>query len=131
VYLNDTTYDTPDTIQNTMIHDIKCDSTTMIIIAYKLSVGHLIELQVLQGLEAAHACVDDMDEWLRIFNTKLRHMREDIASVHFYALFLLEFSWSCAIHDGSSRYFLVISLLKQTECDVFFFCFLVISSWLF
>ncbi|KAJ1701700.1 hypothetical protein LUZ63_001479 [Rhynchospora breviuscula] len=40
----------------------------------------LIE-EVLQGLEAARACVDDMDEWLRIFNTKLRHMREDIASI--------------------------------------------------
>lgn len=38
-------------------------------------------LQVLQGLEAATLCVDDIDEWLRIFNVKLRHMREDIASV--------------------------------------------------
>ncbi|OAY78855.1 Exocyst complex component SEC3A [Ananas comosus] len=37
--------------------------------------------EVLQGLEAASACVDDMDEWLRIFNVKLRHMREDIASI--------------------------------------------------
>ncbi|XP_072987152.1 exocyst complex component SEC3A-like [Typha latifolia] len=40
----------------------------------------LIE-EVLQGLESASACVDDMDEWLRIFNLKLRHMREDIASI--------------------------------------------------
>ncbi|KAG1368535.1 exocyst complex component SEC3A [Cocos nucifera] len=40
----------------------------------------LIE-EVLQGLEAASVCVDDMDEWLRIFNVKLRHMREDIESV--------------------------------------------------
>ena len=26
-------------------------------------------------------CVDDMDEWLSMFNVKLRHMREDIESV--------------------------------------------------
>lgn len=39
-------------------------------------------LQVLQGLEAATYCVEDMDEWLGIFNVKLRHMREDIASVN-------------------------------------------------
>lgn len=38
-------------------------------------------LQVLQGLESATSCVDDMDEWLGIFNLKLRHMREDIESV--------------------------------------------------
>ncbi|OMO62527.1 Exocyst complex, component Exoc1, partial [Corchorus capsularis] len=37
--------------------------------------------EVLQGLEAAAICVDDMDEWLGIFNVKLRHMREDIESV--------------------------------------------------
>ncbi|KAL5219840.1 hypothetical protein ABZP36_024553 [Zizania latifolia] len=36
---------------------------------------------VLQGLDAASATVDDMDEWLWIFNLKLRHMREDIASI--------------------------------------------------
>ncbi|KAG6672276.1 hypothetical protein I3843_16G054300 [Carya illinoinensis] len=36
---------------------------------------------VLHGLEAATNCVDDMDEWLGIFNVKLRHMREDIASI--------------------------------------------------
>ncbi|KAJ0961071.1 hypothetical protein J5N97_000972 [Dioscorea zingiberensis] len=40
----------------------------------------LIE-EVLQGLESATGCVDDMDEWLRIFNVKLRHMREDIESI--------------------------------------------------
>ncbi|XP_031406363.1 exocyst complex component SEC3A-like [Punica granatum] len=40
----------------------------------------LIE-EVLQGLEAATLCVEDMDEWLGIFNVKLRHMREDIASI--------------------------------------------------
>lgn len=38
-------------------------------------------LQVLQGLESATSCVEDMDEWLGIFNVKLRHMREDIESV--------------------------------------------------
>ncbi|WOL19572.1 hypothetical protein Cni_G28374 [Canna indica] len=37
--------------------------------------------EVLRGLEAATFCVDDIDEWLRIFNVKLRHMREDIASI--------------------------------------------------
>ncbi|CAI0465481.1 unnamed protein product [Linum tenue] len=37
--------------------------------------------QVLQGLEEATICVDDMDEWLSIFNVKLRHMREDIESI--------------------------------------------------
>jgi hypothetical protein len=36
---------------------------------------------VLYGLEAATSCVEDMDEWLGTFNVKLRHMREDIASV--------------------------------------------------
>uniref|UniRef100_A0ACD5W917 Uncharacterized protein n=1 Tax=Avena sativa TaxID=4498 RepID=A0ACD5W917_AVESA len=40
----------------------------------------LIE-EVLQGLDTASAAVDDMDEWLRIFNLKLRHMREDISSI--------------------------------------------------
>lgn len=37
--------------------------------------------EVLNGLEAATNIVDDMDEWLGIFNIKLRHMREDIESV--------------------------------------------------
>ncbi|KAG0489803.1 hypothetical protein HPP92_006666, partial [Vanilla planifolia] len=40
----------------------------------------LIE-EVLQGLEGASICVEDMDEWLGIFNVKLRHMREDIESI--------------------------------------------------
>ncbi|XP_021665435.2 exocyst complex component SEC3A isoform X2 [Hevea brasiliensis] len=40
----------------------------------------LIE-EVLQGLDVATNCVDDMDEWLGIFNVKLRHMREDIESI--------------------------------------------------
>lgn len=43
-------------------------------------------LQVLQGLEAASNCVEDMDEWLGMFNVKLRHMREDIESVRTCAL---------------------------------------------
>ncbi|PIA52444.1 hypothetical protein AQUCO_01000368v1 [Aquilegia coerulea] len=37
--------------------------------------------EVLQGLESASICVEDMDEWLTIFNMKLRHMREDIESI--------------------------------------------------
>ncbi|EYU45091.1 hypothetical protein ABFS82_03G053100 [Erythranthe guttata] len=37
--------------------------------------------EVLQGLEVATNCVDDMDQWLGIFNVKLRHMREDIESI--------------------------------------------------
>ncbi|CAM0875014.1 unnamed protein product [Alopecurus aequalis] len=37
--------------------------------------------EVLQGLEVASICVEDMDEWLGIFNIKLRHMREDIQSI--------------------------------------------------
>ncbi|XP_042385748.1 exocyst complex component SEC3A-like [Zingiber officinale] len=37
--------------------------------------------EVLQGLEGASTCVEDMDEWLGIFNVKLRHMREDIESI--------------------------------------------------
>ncbi|KAL2249674.1 exocyst complex component SEC3A [Sesamum indicum] len=37
--------------------------------------------EVLQGLEVATTCVEDMDEWLGIFNVKLRHMREDIESI--------------------------------------------------
>lgn len=41
---------------------------------------------MLQGLDAATSCVEDMDEWLSIFNVKLRHMREDIASVRTCAL---------------------------------------------
>lgn len=40
--------------------------------------------QVLQQLDAAQGSVEDMDEWLGIFNVKLRHMREDIESVQFH-----------------------------------------------
>ncbi|KAF8775130.1 hypothetical protein HU200_004941 [Digitaria exilis] len=48
---------------------------------YQLLESEPIIEEVLQGLDSASAVVDDMDEWLRIFNLKLRHMREDIASV--------------------------------------------------
>lgn len=37
--------------------------------------------EVLQRLDSAMVCVEDMDEWLNIFNVKLRHMREDIESI--------------------------------------------------
>eukprot|EP00252_Welwitschia_mirabilis_P004626 TRINITY_DN14932_c0_g1_i1.p1 TRINITY_DN14932_c0_g1~~TRINITY_DN14932_c0_g1_i1.p1 ORF type:complete len:883 (+),score=188.57 TRINITY_DN14932_c0_g1_i1:136-2784(+) len=37
--------------------------------------------EVLQRLDTAMICVEDMDEWLGIFNLKLRHMREDIESI--------------------------------------------------
>lgn len=37
--------------------------------------------EVVQGLDSATFCIDDIDEWLQIINVKLRHMREDIASV--------------------------------------------------
>ncbi|XP_028554059.1 exocyst complex component SEC3A isoform X5 [Dendrobium catenatum] len=37
--------------------------------------------EVLHGLEVAIICVEDMDEWLGIFNAKLKHMREDIELV--------------------------------------------------
>lgn len=41
----------------------------------------LVTMQVLQGLEIAANGMEDMDEWLCIFNVKLRHMREDIQLV--------------------------------------------------
>ncbi|ESW16662.1 hypothetical protein PHAVU_007G175100, partial [Phaseolus vulgaris] len=37
--------------------------------------------EVLYGLESATNCLEDMDEWLGMFNIKLRHMREDIESI--------------------------------------------------
>lgn len=46
-------------------------------------------LQVLQGLESATICVEDMDEWLALFNVKLRHMREDIEAVYIVHILLL------------------------------------------
>lgn len=50
----------------------------------KFNVYEVFELQVLRGLEAATICMEDMDEWLAIFNVKLRHMREDIESVRLF-----------------------------------------------
>ncbi|KAI3785531.1 hypothetical protein L1987_44650 [Smallanthus sonchifolius] len=41
---------------------------------------HLVD-EVLQGVESATICVEDMDEWLALFNVKLRHMREDIEAI--------------------------------------------------
>ncbi|GAB2222046.1 hypothetical protein Drorol1_Dr00013244 [Drosera rotundifolia] len=37
--------------------------------------------EVLLGVDSAMNIVNDMDEWLGIFNVKLRHMREDIESI--------------------------------------------------
>ncbi|KAH6559562.1 hypothetical protein KP509_1Z003000 [Ceratopteris richardii] len=37
--------------------------------------------EVLHQLSIAASSVDDLDEWLRMFNVKLRHMREDIQSI--------------------------------------------------
>nr|CAB3489718.1 unnamed protein product [Digitaria exilis] len=48
---------------------------------YALMETESVVEEVLQGLEIASICVEDMDEWLGIFNIKLRHMREDIQSV--------------------------------------------------
>ncbi|GAB4846397.1 hypothetical protein Ancab_025402 [Ancistrocladus abbreviatus] len=42
--------------------------------------GYRSYLFVLQGLDSAVSCVEDMNEWLGIFNVKLRHMREDMES---------------------------------------------------
>jgi len=48
---------------------------------YALMETESVVEEVLQGLEIASVCVEDMDEWLGIFNIKLRHMREDIQSI--------------------------------------------------
>ncbi|KAF3333842.1 roothairless 1 [Carex littledalei] len=45
-----------------------------------LEVEPLVD-EVVQGLDSATFCIDDIDEWLQIINVKLRHMREDIASI--------------------------------------------------
>ncbi|PWA80348.1 exocyst complex component Sec3 [Artemisia annua] len=45
-----------------------------------LETEHLVD-EVLQGLESATICTEDMDEWLALFNVKLRHMREDIEAI--------------------------------------------------
>ncbi|KAM0010516.1 putative exocyst complex component Sec3 [Helianthus debilis subsp. tardiflorus] len=41
---------------------------------------HLVD-EVLHGLESTTICAEDMDEWLALFNVKLRHMREDIEAI--------------------------------------------------
>lgn len=38
-------------------------------------------MQVTQELEETLAEVEDLEEWLGAINVKIRHMREDIASV--------------------------------------------------
>uniref|UniRef100_A0A0E0MEN6 Exocyst complex component Sec3 PIP2-binding N-terminal domain-containing protein n=1 Tax=Oryza punctata TaxID=4537 RepID=A0A0E0MEN6_ORYPU len=48
---------------------------------YALIETETVVEEVLEGLEIASICVEDMDEWLGIFNIKLRHMREDIQSI--------------------------------------------------
>ncbi|KAL6875707.1 hypothetical protein ACP4OV_013220 [Aristida adscensionis] len=48
---------------------------------YALMETESVVEEVLQGLEIASIVVEDMDEWLGIFNIKLRHMREDIQSI--------------------------------------------------
>ncbi|KAL5204740.1 hypothetical protein ABZP36_009611 [Zizania latifolia] len=48
---------------------------------YALMETESVVEEVLEGLEIASICVEDMDEWLGIFNVKLRHMREDIQSI--------------------------------------------------
>ncbi|XP_015698139.1 exocyst complex component SEC3A-like isoform X2 [Oryza brachyantha] len=48
---------------------------------YALMETESVVEEVLEGLEIATICVEDMDEWLGIFNIKLRHMREDIQSI--------------------------------------------------
>ena len=46
-----------------------------------LTIENTSYVQVLYQLNMAASSVDDLDEWLRIFNVKLKHMREDIQSV--------------------------------------------------
>jgi hypothetical protein len=40
-----------------------------------------LDVKVVQELDVAMTSLEDMEEWLGIFNVKLRHMREDIESV--------------------------------------------------
>ena len=75
---------------------------------------------MLQGLEAATICVDDMDEWLRIFNVKLRHMREDIESVRAYTLQVRN------NFPSTSCFVIVIAVLAEIMVHLFsFLCFFV------
>lgn len=63
---------------------------------------HVCLAQVMQGLEAATSVVEDMDEWLSIFNVKLRHMREDIASVRTCTLHLKSINFLDTIYSVSN-----------------------------
>nr|XP_043615361.1 exocyst complex component SEC3A-like [Erigeron canadensis] len=45
-----------------------------------LETEHLVD-EVLHGLESSIIYAEDMDEWLALFNVKLRHMREDIEAI--------------------------------------------------
>ena len=49
--------------------------------SYLFTIENTSYVQVLYQLNMAASSVDDLDEWLRIFNVKLKHMREDIQSV--------------------------------------------------
>ena len=70
------------------------DSFVPLFYSIQALADNCLNMQVLQGLDSASAAVDDMDEWLRIFNLKLRHMREDISSVCFIKIYLI----SCRCH---------------------------------
>ena len=74
----------------------------------------IIVLQVLQGLEAATSCVEDMDEWLGIFNLKLRHMREDIESVGISAFHF------CSLLSSISSKEICFALLSPLVLYVYF-----------
>ncbi|KAL6012448.1 Exocyst complex component S3A [Asimina triloba] len=76
--------------------------------------------EVMQGLESATICVDDMDEWLGIFNVKLRHMREDIESE--------KVTWSSVVCDHKIWYRVVVCRLQKAISSGFFFFFFPIES---
>lgn len=92
-------------------------------------------LQVLQGLESATNCVDDMDEWLNVFNVKLRHMREDIASVRdFVPLKLCVFLFSILNHKTATScsicvYRAVLCSLLICYGDIRVYMVITVSRW--
>lgn len=67
---------------------------------------NFLSYQVLHGLESATNCVEDMDEWLGIFNVKLRHMREDIESVRISA-------WQIVYFIFNLSFFLLIFFMAR------------------
>lgn len=79
------------------------------------------------GLDAAAHCVDDMDEWLSIFNIKLRHMREDLESVgtftfHVWSLIFLALingviEMPTTIMENNTSY----CAYSKTRVDVYYF----------